>query len=69
MHTIMIAGVFKRLLSYWFSSEYHDKEFYLGRHRKNIDDMLMKICVPHDFVRKPRSLEDLNYFKGTVRLH
>ena len=27
--------------------------------------MLVKICVPHDFGRKPRSLKEMNFFKGT----
>jgi hypothetical protein len=31
--------------------------------------MLQKICVPHDFGRKPRSLEDMNFFKATEYHH
>ncbi|XP_062509407.1 uncharacterized protein LOC134185597 isoform X1 [Corticium candelabrum] len=64
MHAVF-EGVFKHLLFFWFSSEFHHKAFYIGRHQREIDVQLTRICVPHDFGRKPRSLEDMKHFKAT----
>ena len=54
-------GVFKSLLNL---SHYHQYDFYLGNQRREIESELLAIQVPHDFNRKPRSLNDLKYFKG-----
>ena len=62
--SMVCSGVFKRLLGLWFSSENHAKDFYLGRMLKHVDERLMQIRVPHDFGRKPRSLEERKFFKG-----
>ncbi|XP_062509535.1 uncharacterized protein LOC134185694 [Corticium candelabrum] len=52
MHAIL-EGVVPQLLQLWFSSENHSKDYYLGRHKREISRMLVKIGVPHDFKRKP----------------
>lgn len=57
-------GVFKSMLNMWFASQYHQYEFYLGNQRREIESELLAIQVPHDFNRKPRSLNDLKFFKG-----
>ena len=57
-------GVFKSLLNLWFDSKYHQYNFYLGNQRREIESHLLAIRVPHAFNRKPRSLNDLKFFKG-----
>ena len=54
-------AVFKRSLFFWFSSEFHHEAFYIGRHQREIDVQLTRICVPHDSGRRPRSLEDMKH--------
>lgn len=65
MHNVL-QGVFKTLLGYWVKTK--TKPFSLSQSRKN--EMNRRIAmfrnqITTDFVRKPRELDDLSFYKAT----
>ena len=65
MHAVL-EGVVRLLLRAWFDSENHREAFYLGRCGWQIDDLLLRQRLPHEFTRPPRSvLNHRNYWKAS----
>lgn len=61
MHMIL-EGISKMLLNYWFDGSYRDRRFYLGKEIDELDKMLFRIKPPNSFRRSPRSLHTCNSF-------
>lgn len=65
MHAVL-EGVVRRLLKYWFDSENHRSPFYIGRHLRFIDAVLLKQHPPTEFSRSPRSIaKHVKYWKAS----
>lgn len=65
MHGILL-GVTKTLLSKWFSPSHSNKDFFIGKHIKNISERMKNIKPPDKIERLPRDLEKhYCHFKAT----
>ena len=64
MHAVL-EGVTKSLLTFWFDSKNHTKNFYLGGKSQDINRALLRIKPPHDFRRTPRSIQTAKYWKAS----
>ncbi|WAQ99784.1 hypothetical protein MAR_024157 [Mya arenaria] len=65
MHGILL-GITKLLLSKWFSPTESKKEYFIGKHLKNISTKLQNIKPPEYIERLPRDLEkNYSHFKAT----
>ena len=64
MHQIFL-GVVKKITKLWLDPEFKANEWNVSKHLEAIDRDFLNIRVPHDFGRKPRSLEkNMGHFKG-----
>ena len=65
MHAVL-QGVVRRLTNQWFDSANHKEPYYLGKHKKLIDKLLLEQHPPSEFSRPPRSIENhLQYWKAS----
>lgn len=64
MHCVHI-NVMKKLLSLWFDSEFHDKNFSLRQFLCDINKLLTSVCPIDHIPRIPRTLDDYSYWKAS----
>ena len=65
MHNVL-EGVTRWLTRAWFESKNHSKCFYIGRHVRKIDALLLKVRPPSEFSRPPRSIhKHFKYWKAS----
>ncbi|CAF1090034.1 unnamed protein product [Brachionus calyciflorus] len=67
MHSVL-EGVMKKLLEYWYDSEFSDKDFSLRKYRDQINIILVSIKVPRFIPRLPRDICDLKFWKANELL-
>jgi len=59
-----ILGTMRQFAKLWFNSKYHEKEFYLGHAKEEVNKRLKLLKPPFYFSRPPRSLEEMKFWKG-----
>ena len=49
----------------WFSSAYHSAPYSLRKHTSNINKLLLKIKPPNEVLRRPRSVDNMSFYKAS----
>ena len=65
MHAVLL-GVMKHLMTLWFSAKDQSKEYSCFKMLQQIKNRLMCIKPPNTISRVPRSLDDLQHWKGAL---
>ncbi len=70
MHCCLL-GIMNLLLSLWFESKNHNRDFYIGRpnQEKIIDTIIAMLRLPRTFTRQPRCIGDRAYYKASEYLN
>jgi hypothetical protein len=63
MHSNLLGNV-RQLVSLWFDSKNHGRDFYIGLSIKRVDQKLLNIKPTSNISRKPRPLSDWSYWKA-----
>lgn len=66
MHCVL-EGVIRQLTESWLSAT--GAEYYIGRHIRHIDSLIVKLKPPITFCRFPRPLSDRAHWKATEWLY